>query len=93
MSQVNVRVTHQKDPSSIRAQIGSFEEMLNKYAVKINWNGNKAELKNPAISGHIDIGDDYVEVQIKLGMMAKAMGINAEKLSGSIRRRLEEALA
>lgn len=93
MSYVQVRVPHQKDPASVRAQIGSFEEMLNKYAVKITWNGNKAELKNPAVSGEIDIGADYIEVKIKLGMMAKAMGINADKLSGSIRRRLEEALA
>jgi len=93
MSQVNVKVTHQKDPNSIRDQIGSFEEMLNKYHVQIKWEGNRAELKNPAISGHIDITDEHVEVQIKLGMMAKAMGINAEKLTGSIRKRLEAALA
>jgi putative polyhydroxyalkanoate system protein len=93
MSSVNVRVPHQKDPSEIRAQIGSFEEMLSKYAVQITWSGNQAELKNPAISGNIDIGADYIEVNIKLGMMAKAMGIKADKLTGSIQRRLEAALA
>jgi len=93
MAQVNVRVPHQKDPSSVRDQIGGFEDMLSKYAVKISWSGHRAELKNPAISGSIDIGADYIEVNIKLGMMAKAMGVNPEKLTGSIRRRLEEALA
>jgi putative polyhydroxyalkanoate system protein len=92
MSSVNVRVPHQKDPSEIREQIGSFEEMLSKYSVQIIWSGHQAELKNPAISGNIEIGADYIEVNIKLGMMAKAMGIKADKLTGSIRRRLEAAL-
>jgi putative polyhydroxyalkanoate system protein len=67
--------------------------MLTKYMVKITWTGNKAELSNPAVSGNIDITDSFVEVNIKLGMMAKAMGIDGTKLEGSIKKRLEAALA
>ena len=93
MAQVNVRVPHQKDPSSVRDQIGGFEDMLSKYAVKISWSGHRAELKNPAISGSIDIGADYIEVNIKLGMMAKMAGIDAARLEASIRKRLRAALS
>jgi|LauGreDrversion4_2_1035121.scaffolds.fasta_scaffold1288837_1 putative polyhydroxyalkanoate system protein len=93
MSTIHVKVPHSKPVSSIRAQIGAFEEMLNKYAVKITWTGNRAELKNPAVSGHIELSDSFVEVKIELGMMAKMMGIDAAKLQGSITRRLTEALA
>ena len=81
MSKVHVRVPHSKDPSSIREQISSFEEMLSKYMVKITWSGN------------IEIASNFVEVNIKLGMMATAMGIKADKLESSIKKRLEAALA
>ncbi len=93
MSSIHVKVPHSKPVSEIRAHIGAFEEMLTKYAVKITWTGDRAELKNPAVSGHIHIAPEHVEVKIELGMMAKMMGIDAAKLQGSITRRLTEALA
>ena len=93
MSTIHVKIPHSKPVSELRAHINTFEEMLSKYAVKITWTGDRAELKNPAVSGHIALSPAHVEVKIELGMMAKMMGIDAAKLEGSIKRRLTEALA
>ena len=92
MSNVNVVEAHSKSVAEIKAGLSQFEEMFAKYMVKMEWSGDRATLSGP-VSGSIEIRSRELEVRIKLGMMAKAMGVNPEKLTGSIRRRLEEALA
>ena len=91
MSNVYVREAHTKDPAEVKAGISSFEEMLTKYMIKIMWRDHTATLSGP-VSGSIDIGSDYIEVKIKLGMMAKMAGIDPSRLEGSISKRLKAAL-
>ena len=45
------------------------------------------------ISGDIAVSTSDVCVNLKLGMMAKAAGVKADKLEGSVRKRLVEALS
>ena len=40
----------------------------------------------------VAVAKDAVTVVVKLGLLAKAAGIDGDRLSGSIRRRLKEAL-
>ena len=91
MADVQVSVPHSTTPEDARARIGEFEAMMSKYHVKSKWSGNTAKLKGPGVSGSIAIGDSSVDVQIKLGMLAKAAGIDPKRLEGSIRKRLEAA--
>ena len=91
MSTINVREPHSKTAADIRAGLSQFEEMFAKYMVKVEWSGDRAELNGP-VSGFIAIHPSELEVQIKLGMMAKMAGIDASRLEGSIRKRLRAAL-
>ena len=91
MANITVREPHQKSIEDVKAGIAAFEEMMGKYMIKVSWSGNKAALKGP-VSGSIEIGSDWIEVSIKLGMMAKAMGVDPTRLEGSIRKRLRAGL-
>lgn len=74
-------------------KLASFEELLNKYRVKLEWSGTKAKIKGVGVGGHVAVGDTAVDVEVELGFLAKAAGVDADRLKGSIARRLAEAFA
>jgi putative polyhydroxyalkanoate system protein len=91
MSDVVVNQAHNVSADEAKKRIADFEEMLTKYGVKVDWKGNTGTLKGTGVSGGIDIGPSNVKVEVKLGMMAKAIGVDATKLRGSIEKRLKAA--
>ena len=91
MSKVTVVETHAKSVDEIKSGLAQFEEMFTKYMVKVEWAGDQATLSGP-VSGNISIRERELEVNIKLGMMAKMAGIDAGRLEKSIRKRLQAAL-
>lgn len=70
-----------------------FEDMLTKYGVKARWKGNQAELKGLGVSGRIEVSTADVQVVLKLGMMAKAAGVDVARLQTSVQKRLASALS
>ncbi len=91
MADVRVSQAHAVSTTEAKQRIAEFEQMMSKYGVKADWNGNSAKLKGLGVSGSIDITDKAVDVVVKLGMMAKAAGVDADKLRGSITKRLKAA--
>ncbi len=91
MSTIDVRQAHSLGRDEARERLGSLEQMMSKYGVKLEWSGDSAAIKGMAVSGDIHVHDDDVQVMLKLGMMAKAAGVDADRLKGSIERRLKEA--
>ncbi len=92
MSSFKVTEPHSLSPEDARLRVGAFEDLLKKYKVKPKWKGNDAVFKGPGVSGDIKVGAKSVDVSVKLGMLAKAAGIDGKRLEGTIRRRLREAL-
>jgi putative polyhydroxyalkanoate system protein len=93
MADIVVKQSHQLSLEEVRDKISSFEDMMGKYGVKANWKGNRAKLKGTGVSGSIDVSDSDVTVTIKLGIMAKAVGVDPVRLKGSIEKRLGPALS
>jgi putative polyhydroxyalkanoate system protein len=93
MSKVSVRQPHRLGRQEARDRLAGFSEMLGKYGVKLAWTGDKASVKGLGVSGDVTISDDAVQVDLSLGLMARAAGVDAERLQGSITRRLAEAFA
>lgn len=91
MSNVNVTEKHSLSKDEARKRVAGFEDMLSKYGVKAKWSGDKASVKGVGVSGDIAVNDSDVNVNLKLGMMAKAAGIKSDKLESSIRKRLRAA--
>ena len=92
MSKISIRESHDLDKDTAKSKVSVFEDMVSKYGVKVVWSGFNAEIKGLGISGDIVVTDTDVTVTLKLGMMAKAAGVKAEKLEPSIRKRLVAAL-
>ena len=91
LSTIRVKQSHNFDRARARECFSSFEEMMGKYGVKLEWSGDKAAIKGFGVSGDVQVQDDCVLVVLKLGMMAKAAGVDPKRLEGSITRRLEAA--
>ncbi len=93
MSDVVVTQAHNLGVAGAREKVGAFEEMMKKYGVKAEWNGSRAELKGTGVSGDIVVTDTQVKITIKLGMMARAIGVDGDRLKASIEKRLGPALS
>ncbi len=93
MATVTVQQPHSMSTANAIAQISDFEEMMQKYGVKAQWSGAHADLKGMGVSGSIDVTDSEVVVVVKLGMMAKAVGVDPVRLKASIEKRLLAAFA
>ena len=93
MADVKVTESHSLAPDEAVSRLKDFEDMMNKYGVKANWKGTSAELKGTGVKGSIDVTGSSVTIVVKLGMLAKAAGVDADRLKGSIEKRVKAALA
>lgn len=93
MAQVNVQQAHTLGRDAAVKRLAQLEEMLAKYRAKLEWTGSKAKIKGIGVGGDVTVTDTAVQVQVELGMAARLAGVDAQKLQGSIERRLREALA
>ncbi|MGF1510548.1 MAG: polyhydroxyalkanoic acid system family protein [Myxococcota bacterium] len=94
MSTIRVEQPHTKSLEEAKAAVDSFgQDLQARYGLKLDWNGQNATLKGLGASGDIAVEASRVVVQVKLGMMAKAAGIKADKVEASISKRLAAALS
>ena len=91
MSDIRVSQPHNVSVDEAKKKVQGFEEMVQKYGVSSSWSGNQATLKGTGVSGSITVNPRSVDIVVKLGMMAKAFGVDAAKLEASIRKRLKAA--
>ncbi len=93
MSKIEVNQSHTVSRKQARANLDTLEEMMGKYGVSLDWKEDCAVIKGFGVSGDINVLDDCVEVVVKLGMMAKAAGVDPDRLKGSITKRLAAAFS
>ena len=91
MASVKVIESHSLPVEDAVERLSVFEEMVSKYGVTLKWDGPHADLKGMAVSGTIDVTDTDVTIELKLGMLAKAAGVDGERLKGSISKRVRTA--
>ena len=91
MAEVKVTESHSIGADEAVKRMASFEEMVSKFGVKIDWSGHHAKVKGLGVSGSIKVTDTDATVVFKLGMMARAAGVDPGRLEGSIRKRLKAA--
>ena len=93
MSSVHVEQPHSMSADEAKKALESFATEIAKYGMKLDWSGNNAKLKGTGASGEVAVHADKVTVTVKLGMIARAAGVKADKLEASIARRLANALS
>ena len=86
MSRIRVERSHSLGREAAREKAERLAERLaSEYDVRYRWNGDTLEFKRSGADGRIEVGEDRVRVELKLGLLLSAMG-------GSIKRQIEEAL-
>ncbi|MEN8180334.1 MAG: polyhydroxyalkanoic acid system family protein [Pseudomonadota bacterium] len=74
MANIKIRRQHTLGRSGARKKVeeiaGSLQEKLN---AKWSWHGDSLTFKRSGASGSVDVGDDYVEFNVKLGMLLTPM--------------------
>jgi putative polyhydroxyalkanoate system protein len=93
MASVKVQQAHTLGASMAKAKLATFESDLAKYKARLDWSGNTAQVKGIGVSGNVLVTDANVSVNLELGMLARAAGVDAGKLQNSIAKRLASALA
>lgn len=89
MSKISIDQKHTLSKDEAKNRLSVFEEQLGKYGVKLDWSGYKANVKGTGVSGGAEVKDDNVNITLKLGFLAKAAGVDSDKLEASIRKRLK----
>lgn len=86
MSRINVQRQHNLGRAKARERAQALAERLaHQYDVKYCWKGDRLEFNRSGAQGSIDVSDDQVAVELKLGLLLSAMG-------SSIRREIESTL-
>ena len=92
MATINIERTHTLSLDQARSAIDKFEGDLKRFGLKAEWKGNVAQLKGTGASGEIRVEPSKVSIEIKLGLLAKAAGIDPTRVQASIEKRLDAAL-
>ena len=93
MPEIRVVEPHQLSVEEARQRLGGFEEMLAKYRVRLDWQGDRGKLGGvPGVGGDVHVRPNEVEVNVSLSRMVTMMGLDPKKLEATIKRRLGEAL-
>ncbi|WP_277052459.1 polyhydroxyalkanoic acid system family protein [Zestomonas thermotolerans] len=86
MSRIHVERPHSLGRAAARVKAEQLAERLaREYEVSYRWCGDTLEFRRSGADGRIEVGEDRVSVEIKLGLLLSA-------LSGSIQREIERAL-
>ena len=91
MTQISVERKHSLGRDAARAKAEALVDKLTReYGLEANWQGDRVEVSRSGAKGSVEIGDDLIRVQLKLGMM---MSMMSGTIKGEIERALDKALA
>ncbi|ATR81418.1 polyhydroxyalkanoic acid system protein [Pseudomonas sp. FFUP_PS_473] len=91
MTQISVERRHSLGREAARQKAEALVERLaREYDLKAQWEGDTVQVKRSGANGSIQIGDDSIRVELKLGMMLSMMG---GTIKAEIERALDKALA
>ena len=86
MARITVERSHSLGRAGARAKAEALAERLAaEYAVRYQWKGDVLEFKRSGADGTIEVGENSVRVELKLGLLLSA-------LSGTIKREIENGL-
>jgi len=90
MSQIHIRKSHSLDHAHAPAMAEHFAaELTAEYQADYQWQGNDLTFKSRGIEGLLRVGEDEVEIRVRLGMLLRPL---MGKIESGIRSRLDGIL-
>ena len=91
MATIHIQKQHQLDNATVRQAVQALAEKLSSdLSAKYTWEGDRLVFKRSGASGHIDIGDGVVDIEIKLSMVLTPL---KGKIEQTVNGYLEERLS
>jgi putative polyhydroxyalkanoate system protein len=86
MTRITIERSHSLGLDEARQRAQALADRLaSQYDVRCSWNGDCLEFRRSGADGRIEVGDDSVRVELKLGLLLSALG-------STIRREIETTL-
>ncbi|MDH5183192.1 MAG: polyhydroxyalkanoic acid system family protein [Gammaproteobacteria bacterium] len=80
MATIQIRRSHQLDQQHIREQVQNLADKLaSDLGVTCQWQGDRLHFERSGAKGNIQIGEGYLEFEIKLGMLLSPLKGKVEK--------------
>jgi putative polyhydroxyalkanoate system protein len=80
MATIHIQKKHHLDNAAVRKKVQELADKLSKdLSAKYNWEGDRLVFKRSGASGHIDIADGAIDVEIKLSMVLSPLRGKIEK--------------
>jgi putative polyhydroxyalkanoate system protein len=91
MPEIHIRRNHGIGLAEVKEKVDTIAQKLqNELQADYHWEGDTLHFKRSGASGKIEVGTDYLAVDIKLGM---ALGLLKGKIEETVRTNLDQALA
>ena len=91
MANIHIKRTHTLGIENARTEVEKLAQALkSEIQADYKWSGDKLLFKRSGASGTIDVGADYIDLDIKLGM---ALSLMKGKIEDSINTKLNAALS
>lgn len=91
MATIRISKQHNMDSAAVRTEVQKLADKLsNDLSAKYNWEGDRLVFKRSGASGHIDVGNSAVDVEIKLSMILTPL---KGKIEQTVTSYLEERLS
>ena len=70
MSKIHVKYKHALNPQETRNRVEEIAKDLKKeYKIDYAWKGDRLLFRRSGAAGNLDLGDGFIELDIKLGMV------------------------
>lgn len=80
MSNIHIKHRHSLSPEETRQRVEEIAKSLKKeYKIDYAWKGNRLHFRRSGATGSLDIGDGFIELSIKLGMVLAPVKGKIEK--------------
>ena len=90
MANIHIKQAHQLGKESARQRVEDIaKELKKKLHVNYQWKGDSLRFKRPGAQGSIDLGADFVEVEVKLSMLVAPM---KDKIEAQIKEKIDTYL-
>lgn len=90
MANIHIKRSHTLSHEEARARVEEIaEDLKTKLDADYSWHGDSLRFHRAGASGSIDLGDGFIDLKIKLGMLLTPM---KGKIESSIRRHMTVAL-
>ncbi len=90
MANIRIKRAHALGIEKARVQVETFARSLKEeLQIDCEWNGNRLMFRRVGASGTLEVGADFLDLDIELGMALSLLAVTIEK---DINKKLDDAL-